>query len=458
MARKRWGMMVVIGVLLAACARPTPTPGLPLATPPSGTGVRPAGGGGVAASGEVAPAEKAQLSFALAGLVIAVPVKPGDRVEAGQQLMQLDGHDRLAAAEAAASLELLNAQQALQQLKDNAPVALAQTQIDLANYQSQLAEAQRVLRYLATPDLEYYQDQVKKAQDALATALENVTLTDVGALGETLRRAQEQADKATDIYNDAQSAFAACPQCLKVYVNAAGQTMEWKDVQKQYAEAQNYLRQVQIQVAQATRQSSSGVATAQDNLDQAQRALAGARQGPDAVKLAQAQADVFWLQTQITQTQTYLDKLSLAGIDQDKLAAAEARVTATQAAQVAARTALAQVTLSAPFTGTVVAVEVVVGEMVVPGQVVIRLADLDHLQVVTTDLSETDVNQVRVGQAATVYVDALGDEIGGQVTQIALQPTTLGGDVVYAVTLNLTEQPAGLRWGMSVKVDIAAEK
>ena len=36
----------------------------------------------------------------------------------------------------------------------------------------------------------------------------------------------------------------------------------------------------------------------------------------------------------------------------------------------------------------------------------------------------------------------------------APQATTIGGDVVYQVVIALDEQPEGLRWGMSVEVDI----
>jgi hypothetical protein len=37
---------------------------------------------------------------------------------------------------------------------------------------------------------------------------------------------------------------------------------------------------------------------------------------------------------------------------------------------------------------------------------------------------------------------------------IAPRANTLGGDVVFAVTVALDDQPPGLRWGMSVEVEI----
>jgi HlyD family secretion protein len=92
-----------------------------------------------------------------------------------------------------------------------------------------------------------------------------------------------------------------------------------------------------------------------------------------------------------------------------------------------------------------------------PGQVVLSLIDPSHLQVETTDLSELDVARVVPGQEALIYVDALNEEIEGQVVGIAPQATTIGGDVVYKVFVALVEQPPGLRWGMSAEVEINTE-
>jgi len=42
------------------------------------------------------------------------------------------------------------------------------------------------------------------------------------------------------------------------------------------------------------------------------------------------------------------------------------------------------------------------------------------------------------------------------VSAIAPEATTVGGDVVYKVTIELAEHPPDLRWGMSVEVEIEA--
>ncbi|MFC2046334.1 HlyD family efflux transporter periplasmic adaptor subunit, partial [Chloroflexota bacterium] len=141
----------------------------------------------------------------------------------------------------------------------------------------------------------------------------------------------------------------------------------------------------------------------------------------------------------------------------EQIATATAQVAQAEAAVQVARVALEQAELSAPFAGTITAVAISPGETVAPGQTVLALTDLSRLQVETIDLSERDVAQVALGQEALVYVEALGEEIAGQVVGIAPQSTTIGGDVVYTVYVELGEQVPGLRWGMSTEVEITTE-
>ena len=118
---------------------------------------------------------------------------------------------------------------------------------------------------------------------------------------------------------------------------------------------------------------------------------------------------------------------------------------------------LAQVTLSAPFDGTIVDLTVLPGELVQVNQVVLVLADLNNLQITTTDLSERDIARVKLGQSVSIYIEALDQTISGKVIQISPKSETVGGDVVYPVTIQLDEQPDGLLWGMSAEVEISTK-
>lgn len=120
-----------------------------------------------------------------------------------------------------------------------------------------------------------------------------------------------------------------------------------------------------------------------------------------------------------------------------------------------AKLRLAETTLLSPINATVVSVDVKPGESVDVAQVVVTIATLDKLQVETKDLSERDVTKVKVGQSATVRVEPLDQEITGKVVAISPVWDTIGGDVVFKVTIALDEQLEGLLWGMSAEVTIS---
>jgi len=165
-------------------------------------------------------------------------------------------------------------------------------------------------------------------------------------------------------------------------------------------------------------------------------------------KVREAEANVLAADAQIR----YLNRLATDALHfesaQADLARAQALVDSAKA------TLLAQSALSAPFDGTIVSVDIAPAETVVPGQVVIVLGDLSKYQIETTDLSERDVPRVQIGQSANVFIEALNEEFPGEVIDIDRISSTLGGDVVYKVTIELYKQPQGLLWGMSADVQI----
>lgn len=143
------------------------------------------------------------------------------------------------------------------------------------------------------------------------------------------------------------------------------------------------------------------------------------------------------------------------GLDEVHIESADADVARMQALLDSAKAILeTQYILVAPFSGTIVSVDIAPAETVVPGQVVIVFGDLSRYRVETTDLSERDVTRVRVGQSAKVFIEALEEEFIGTVIDIDRVSSTLGGDVIFKVTVELDDQPGGLLWGMSADVQI----
>lgn len=140
---------------------------------------------------------------------------------------------------------------------------------------------------------------------------------------------------------------------------------------------------------------------------------------------------------------------------QKHIEVAENEVARAQALVDSAKATLdAQSHLTAPFAGTVVSVDISPAETVTPGEVVIVMGDLSGYRVETTDLSERDVPHVEIGQDVNVFVEALGQDVTGKVADVSNISSTLGGDVVYKVTIDFDQQPEGLLWGMSADVEI----
>ena len=140
---------------------------------------------------------------------------------------------------------------------------------------------------------------------------------------------------------------------------------------------------------------------------------------------------------------------------QKHIEVAENEVARAQALVDSAKATLdAQSHLTAPFAGTVVSVDISPAETVTPGEVVIVMGDLSGYRVETTDLSERDVPHVKIGQDVNVFVEALGQDVTGKVADVSNISSTLGGDVVYKVTIDFDQQPKGLLWGMSADVEI----
>jgi RND family efflux transporter MFP subunit len=133
---------------------------------------------------------------------------------------------------------------------------------------------------------------------------------------------------------------------------------------------------------------------------------------------------------------------------------ADIQVRQAQAALEGAQATLAQTVLVAPFDGVVASLNISPGEFAQAGQVMVTLATLGQLQLETTDLSERDIVNVGVGDSVNIFVEALNENFDGEVTAIAPSADSVGGDVVFKVTIQLNEQPDDLRWGMTAEVEI----
>jgi multidrug efflux pump subunit AcrA (membrane-fusion protein) len=379
------GFMLLIALFaLSGCGTPT-SAALPTVVLDSGNAASQAesqvSAGGVTASGVVVPAQEARIAFTTSGKVESLQVVVGDTVTVGQARVQLEGKEDLQAAVSNAKFELAQAQQALDDLTNQAVTSRIQAMKDIITYEQAVRDAQY-------------------AQDNFTVPSNQSNLDTVEAL-QVMKQRLDKARAAFEPYKFKSSTDSTRKDLKKVLDEAqADYNAAVKRLQYEY----------DLEVAEA--------------------------------QLAKAQQDY---------------EISKQGPDPDKLRVAQARLDNAQTELSAAQAALDHLTLAAPFAGTVSQVNVQSGEWVLAGQAILVIADLGHLQIETTDLSERDVPQVSVGQPVSVLVKALNQQVSGRVSEIAPLADSLGGDVVYKTTIELDGQLPGIRAGMSVDVQFGSK-
>ncbi|HSV85635.1 MAG TPA: efflux RND transporter periplasmic adaptor subunit [Levilinea sp.] len=171
---------------------------------------------------------------------------------------------------------------------------------------------------------------------------------------------------------------------------------------------------------------------------------------PDPLEVEEVNAKLAQAQAQLLTAQHNWDKIK-DGADADEVLAAQVRLDIAQATLDTAR-------LSAPFSGTIMQVDIRPGDLVNAGSTAFHIADLSRLSV-DADISEVDISQVDVGLPVSIAFDALfGQEFVGRVTDIAAFGVTSGGVVNFTVTIELLDPVEDILPGMTAAVYITASQ
>jgi HlyD family secretion protein len=145
--------------------------------------------------------------------------------------------------------------------------------------------------------------------------------------------------------------------------------------------------------------------------------------------------------------------------------AAAAKVAQAEAALQLAEAQLSYTTVTAPQAGTVTSVTTNVGQNAAPGKTMLTIAETDHL-FARVYVSETEIGDVKVGQAVRATTDSSSTSYSGKVTFVASQaqftPNTIQTKeqrvkLVYEVRVELSDSSGTLKPGMPVDVALAWE-
>ena len=286
--------------------------------------------------------------------------------------------------------------------------------LDTTTMDLQVAQAQAAVT-LATARL----DQAKTGgtltdlaagRAAVAAAQANYNHVAQGPTPDDIAIARSNLDKAKAALDQAQSAYDKAGGPTNAYVNFLPTTLN-------------------LQLATSNYQA----------------ALAGynlAKNHPTLPELAGAAV-------QLAQAQSVLARLTPTS---DDLTIAQAQVDQAQAAVDLAKQALTNTKIVAPFDGTVVSIGPHVGENANTQSTAIVMADLTRMQV-QSNVDELTLAGLKVGQHATLSVDALGDQtLTGRLTRIGLIGTTAGGIVSVPVWIDVDPTGAAIFPGLTATV------
>lgn len=322
---------------------------------------------------------------------------------------------------------------------------------------NQYVQAGTVLVEIDPTDYQVARDRARaNYEDADATANAarvNVPITSVSATSQ-LAMAQANVENARAGIQAAKQQFeAAKAQLAQAEANdvkAQSDLARYKQlIDKQEISAQQY-----DQAVAAARASAATVLAARAAADAAQHQVTQAQ-----ARLAEAEAD-------LRSARTFPEQISAI---RSKFQSAEAVAAQKKAELEQAELNLQYTKVVAPVAGVVSNRTVEVGQNVQAGQELMVIIPLDEKDIwVTANFKETQLKKMRVGQKATIFVDATGTDYKGHVDSIAgasgarfslLPPENATGNyvkVVQRIPVKIVFEPGQdkehkLRPGMSVE-------
>ncbi len=146
--------------------------------------------------------------------------------------------------------------------------------------------------------------------------------------------------------------------------------------------------------------------------------------------------------------------------NRDQRDAQRAVINGAQASIASLQTQITDTKIYSPIAGIITVRNGNPGELTVAAQTILTVASPGPLHV-ESDVAESDIAKVAVGQTAQITFDALGQDqvFNAKVTDIDPASTVVDGVVYYRIKLSLDNNDSRLKDGMSANIDVlTAEK
>lgn len=400
-------------------------------------------------AGTVISAVAVDLSFDTNGTVTQVNAVAGQDLKAGDVLASID--------DVTARTSLVNAQLQVAQAEQS----MISAQSDYGDLVDGPTEAELLAAQAAVQSAQAKLDDLEIDASAAETATAEANLASAqqayndlvnGPDATDLERAQMSLDKARNsLYSNQMSRDAkGDDRSIASGAYAAAEVSVWnaeiavRDAELNLAALQEPASEAELQAARAKIAST-------------QQALEDLRSGATESERTSAKAEMAKAQEVLAELTAGPSAEDVA-IAESKLAQAKLSLQKAQLALEAAQADLEATDLMAPIDGTVLDVNIEVGERVTENATVIKMADLNQ-PLIEVYVDESDVAMVKVGYEASVEFDALLDEVfTGHVISVDPQLHAVQNTYVVRAIVKLDAdsfaKPEALMPGMNATLDI----
>ena len=419
------------------------------------------------ATGTIEPLNIVEVSSKASGKILEITVEEGDYVE------QDDVIARIETTYVAADLEQakadFNASQArLDQSKINIELQKEQTEIQIQQAREKLAESKKQLEQLREQigiEKITNQRQLSDAENSHEMAkLRYKLLTSDTVREEDKKRAEASVTQAKANFELAEKEYKRKQQLFdKEYISKSD--LDAAGTQRDSAKAQHESALQQLELVKQPA-SEAELKLSEAEIQRAAFAVDAAREQIQKEKYRDMEIEI--QQLRVTQAEDAL-KLALANqkqidLKEKDLESSRAQLMRSESALKLAQESYQDTVIRAPISGTILEKRVEEGQVIVSsfssgggrggaasseGQVLATMADLEKVYV-ATEVDETDIGKVKVGQSVTITVEAYPDQpLQGEVLRIAPQGQVVQNVTTFKVITEITNtRPRGRgRWG-----------
>ncbi len=358
----------------------------------------------------------------------------------------------------------------LQKTQTATGIQTAQSQINGAVARLRSVRAAANLQVAQTPEnIRRAEAEVARVKATVSTAQSNLRQTEASAKLQ-ISTAQEQLAQAVASSRNADITLTRNQGLIRngfVAQSVVDAAVTDATVKKsQVATAQQNINLVKERAAADIQAARDALTQAQRTQDSVISALTSAKAGTlqDVSRLADVSDAEASVASARTALQTAQAGKSLISVREQDVDGARENIRVAEAQLAGARAQLDKTFIRSPIAGTVLQLASQQGETLAAGlsaPTLIIVADLKRLQV-DVFVDETDIGKVKLGQTASISVDAFPRKrLTGKVTKIASGSTIQQGVITYDVTVALSgieESKLPIKPDMTASVTIQTNK